>query len=153
MTTTANEINILMADDDQDDCYFFEQALKKIAISTKLITVEDGEQLMNYLVKNKRTPPDILFLDINMPRKNGYECLEEIKSNGDIDDFPVIMYSTSLKDTMSDLLCQKGAHYYLRKCDFPDLVKHLQTILTLLQTNHLEKPSKERFVLNDIRSV
>jgi CheY-like chemotaxis protein len=146
-----NVINILMADDDQDDCYFFERALKKIAIPTKLVSLDDGEQLMDYLVKNKGKSPDILFLDINMPRKNGYECLHEIKGNKDITDFPVIMYSTSLKDAMADMLYQEGAHYYLCKCDFPDLVRHLQNILTLLQDNHLEKPSKERFVLNEIR--
>ncbi len=106
---------------------------------------------MDYLSKHKRESTSILFLDINMPRKNGYECLQEIKGNKYIRDFPVIMYSTSLKDAMADMLYQKGAHYYLCKCDFPDLVKHLLHILTLLQDKRLERPSKERFVLNEIR--
>lgn len=148
-----NVINILMADDDPDDCTFFARALKKIPIAVKLVIVNDGEQLMDYVVKNKEKSPNILFLDINMPRKNGYECLQEIKGNKDLNDFPVIMYSTSLKDAMADMLYQEGAHYYLCKCDFHDLVKHLQHILTLLQDNNLGKPPRDGFVLNKTRVV
>jgi len=149
--TAGNVLNILMADDDLDDCHFFALALKTIAIPTKLVTLHDGEQLMNYLVKNKPKTPNILFLDINMPRKNGFECLQEIKNNKDLNNFPVVMYSTSLKDTMVDMLFQEGAHYYLRKCDYSDLVKHLRHILTMLQDNNLKSPSQSSFVLNDIR--
>ncbi len=144
-------INILLADDDKDDRYFFARALKSLPILTKLDTVEDGEQLINYLTENKAKLPDILFLDINMPRKNGNECLIEIKSNKDINYFPVIMYSTSLKDTVAEMLFQNGAHYYLRKGDFKDLVNHLQLVLTMLQGKNFQRPSIEEFVLNDIR--
>jgi len=146
-------LKILMADDDDDDRYFFEKALKKVSIPSKLITVDDGEQLMDYLIKNKGEFPDVLFLDINMPRKNGYECLIEIKSNPNIKDFPVIMYSTSLKDTMADMLFETGAHYYLRKGDFSELVKHLELLVTMLEANNFPKPSKEDFVLNEMRLI
>jgi len=146
-------LKILMADDDDDDRYFFEKALKKVSIPSKLITVDDGEQLMDYLIKNKGEFPDVLFLDINMPRKNGYECLIEIKSNPNIKDFPVIMYSTSLKDTMADMLFEKGAHYYLRKGDFQELVKHLELVLAMLETNNFQKPLKKGFILSEMRVI
>jgi CheY-like chemotaxis protein len=144
-------INILMADDDQDDRYFFAKALKSITINTKLVTVEDGDQLMNYLKKPNGKVPDVLFLDINMPRKNGYECLSEIKANQEILDFPVIMYSTSVKDSMAELLYQQGAHYYLKKGDFADLIKYLRYVLTKTSENGLQRPSKEKFLLNALK--
>jgi CheY-like chemotaxis protein len=146
-------INILMADDDEDDRYFFKKALEKLSISTNLVTVEDGEELIDYLTKDKGKIPDILFLDINMPRKNGYESLIEIKSNKDIRDFPIIMYSTSLRDSMADTLFQNGAHYYLRKGDSKDLEKHLEQILTLLVENNLKRQVREEFFLNEMRII
>jgi len=150
--STKNVINILMADDDPDDRHFFERALKKTALSTRLTTVEDGEQLIEYLLKKQKNP-DILFLDINMPRKNGYECLLEIKGNKDLAGFPVIMYSTSLKDAMADMLFHAGAHHYLCKCDLPDLIKYLTLILTMLKDNNLTRPLKDQFVLNGTRGA
>jgi CheY-like chemotaxis protein len=148
-----NAINILMADDDEDDRYFFAAALKTLAIPTKLVTVDDGERLIDYLTRDKTGSPDLLFLDINMPRKNGYECLLEIKSNTGIKDFPVIMYSTSLKDVMADVLFQNGAHYYLRKGDVKELEKYLGIILTKFREQHFQRPSREEFVLNEMRVI
>ena len=72
-------INILLADDDVDDCLFFEKVLKEISIKTNLSIVNDGEQVVAYLLKNMAKLPDVIFLDLNMPRKNGFECLSIIK--------------------------------------------------------------------------
>jgi len=142
------KIKILLADDDEDDRFFFERALNKISVPIQFDSVEDGEELIGFLSKNKLSLPDVLFLDINMPRKNGYECLAEIKSNKDIKDLPVIMYSTSLEEPIADALYKKGAHYYLRKGSFPELVKYLQLILTLLEENNFHRPVREDFVVN-----
>src|SRR5688500_20391697 len=71
-------IKVLLADDDIDDRYFFEKVLKSLMVNTELATVEDGERLMIYLAENSEKLPDILFLDLNMPKKNGTECLSEI---------------------------------------------------------------------------
>ena len=111
-------------------------------------TFDNALNGLTYLNNNK---VDVLFLDINMPRKNGYECLIELKSDSSITDFPVVMYSTSLKGTMADMLFEKGAYYYLRKGDFEDLVKHLQMILPKLSGKNFPKPSREEFLLTDIR--
>src|SRR5450759_3766148 len=89
------QLNILLADDDTDDCFFFDKALRETPIATHLTIVHDGEQLMDYLSKNSEHLPDVLFLDLSMPRKTGFECLSEIKENKKLKDLPVVMFSTS----------------------------------------------------------
>ena len=69
------KINILLADDDLDDCLFFQKALDSLAINSNLDIVNDGYELMKYLNEQTETLPNVLFLDINMPRKNGIECI------------------------------------------------------------------------------
>lgn len=142
-----NPIKVLLADDDKDDRFFFERALKKISIANNLTSVADGEQLMDYLSTNSEHLPDVLFLDLNMPRKNGSECLSEIKGNVNLKRLPVIIYSTSLQDKTADELYENGAHYYLKKCDLPELKKYLQRVLTLL-TENSNRPSKDKFVVS-----
>ena len=74
------QYNLLLADDDEDDCDFFKEALDELLLPTSLVTVNDGVQLMDFLSESgAENLPDILFLDLNMPRKNGLECLTEIK--------------------------------------------------------------------------
>lgn len=140
-------LNILLADDDQDDCFFFEKALKELQIATDLKTVNDGERLMDYLSKNSEQPPDVLFLDLNMPRKSGSECLKEIKESEKLKNIPVVIYSTSLNDTVADVLYEYGAHYYLQKCDFTHLPNSIQKVLTLLMENS-NRPRRNKFVLS-----
>ncbi|MGZ4063756.1 MAG: response regulator [Bacteroidia bacterium] len=139
-------LNILLADDDSDDRFFFRKALEDIAFPFTLVTVADGEQLLTYLKLNSM--PDILFLDLNMPRMNGSECLTRIKTNKKIRNFPVIIYSTALDDTIADLLYQKGAHYYLRKGDYLDLLNALRLIFNQINDQQFIKPSRDKFLLN-----
>src|ERR1017187_4447154 len=87
-------LNIIFADDDIDDRSFFEKALKELPISTNLTTVNDGEQLMKYLADNSEQLPDVLFIDLNMPRKNGFECIVEIRENEKLKDLSVVIFST-----------------------------------------------------------
>ena len=96
-------LNILLADDDADDCFFFEKALKEIPVKTNLTIVRDGEQLMNYLFENssRQGGTDIIFLDLSMPRKTGFECLQEIKENDRLKDIQVVMLSTSYPRDMA----------------------------------------------------
>src|ERR1700675_4386029 len=103
------QLNILLADDDGDDCYFFKEALKECPVSTHLTTVPDGEHLMHLLTNGTRELPDVLFLDLNMPRKNGFECLSEIRENKKLKDLPVIIFSTSFEQEVVNLLYQNGA--------------------------------------------
>ncbi len=113
MFTTS--LNLLLADDDRDDCFFFKEALEELPISAKLTTVNDGMQLMQQLSAKETLLPDALFLDLNMPRKSGFDCLSEIKRNNKLMHIPVIIYSTSPNVEVVDLLYQKVALYYIRK--------------------------------------
>jgi CheY-like chemotaxis protein len=108
-------LNILIADDDKDDQQFFSMALEALNIPIRLTTVVDGEKLMAYLSENMEQLPDVIFLDLNMPRKNGFECLLEIKLNQKLNQVPVIIFSTSFEQEMVNMLYKNGAKYYIRK--------------------------------------
>ena len=133
----ATPINILLADDDTDDCFFFEKALKQLPISTSLTVVRDGEKLINYLFENEKQTPDILFLDLSMPRKTGFECLSEIKENKKLKNFPIVVFTTSFggggdfEQSMIKILTNIGAQEYICKSsDFEQLKKLLMTFLS-----------------------
>jgi CheY-like chemotaxis protein len=115
-------LNILFADDDADDRFFFDKALKEIDIITSLTTVNDGQLLMNYLCEDCKSLPDVLFLDLNMPRKNGYECLSELKQNVRLKNIPVIVFTTSCPNDSVVMLFKVGAQDFVRKSgDFEQL--------------------------------
>ena len=109
------QLNILLADDDVDDCMFFKQALQEIPVSSSLAIVHDGDQLMKYLIENSEQLPDVLFLDINMPKKSGPECLSEIKQTKMLENLPVVMFSTSNSWDTIKMLFKSGAHVYIHK--------------------------------------
>ena len=141
------QFNILLADDDTDDCLFFKKALEELQLSTHLITVYDGEQLMKYLSENSEHLPDVLFLDLNMPRKTGFECLSEIKEDKKLRDIPVVMFSTSFpqdrnyEENMINTLSKMGAHHYIRKSgDFVKLKQLIHNALLMV----VEKNSSNR---------
>ncbi len=94
-------IIILMADDDDDDFMLTQKALKESKLLNTLIRVKDGEDLLDYLTmrgpyEGKKTQrPGVILLDLNMPRKDGREALKEIKSNEQLNDIPVVVFTTS----------------------------------------------------------
>lgn len=143
----VKQFHILLADDDSDDRYFFEKAIKKIAIPVQLTTVEDGEQLMDFLDKNLHKLPDLIFLDLNMPRMNGAECLNEMRQNEKLKNIPVVIYSTSLHEEIADMLYESGAYYYLQKSDFSELHHSIQRVLGFLVDSQT-KPERSSFILN-----
>lgn len=144
----AKSLHILLADDDEDDRFFFNLALEKCPFPTQLTVMEDGEKLMNFLSDKKNKLPEVLFLDLNMPKKNGNECLTEIKQDERLKELPIIIHSTSMHDSVADVLYNNGAHYYNRKTDVQELREVLCHVLTLLTANKLEKPERNKFVLS-----
>ncbi|MEO8086808.1 MAG: response regulator [Bacteroidota bacterium] len=140
--------NILLADDDEDDRMFFKEALSELSISASLDTVGNGEELMNFLEDNKINLPHVLFLDLNMPRKTGFECLSEIKQDVKLRRLPVIIYSTSLNPEVMELLYNKGAQHYIRKpAEFAKLKSVINKALSLSGKNKIVQPPKENFVI------
>lgn len=143
---------ILLADDDYSDRFFFKKALEKLSIQANLSTVNDGEQLMDFLKNSTEKFPDIIFLDLNMPRKTGRECLLELKKDEKLKNIPVIIYSTSLHDEAAETLYKIGAHYYLQKCNLAELPEYIQKTITLLSENSAQPP-KDKFILNNRTSL
>lgn len=146
--TSQNPVRILLADDDDDDRYLFNKELKAIGFKIELTTVEDGQELMAYLAENVKSLPDILFLDHNMPRKNGAECLQEIMQHPQLKLLPVIMYSTYVHEDIADLYFKTGAHFYIRKTGQKELRKLLHHLLTLFVDEKFSRPTRAGFVLS-----
>lgn len=140
-------LHVLLADDDEDDRFFFEMELNVFSLKSKLTIAEDGEKLMKYLHAQKKIP-DILFLDLNMPRMNGEECLAEIKKCKKLKSLPVIIHSTASSDHVTEKLYNIGAHYFCRKTDSGELHMLLEFALPLVLSKKLERPHRDQFVLS-----
>ena len=74
------KLHLLLADDDIDDCDFFQDAIDEISEPLNLTILNNGVQLMEFLLSEPENYPNIIFLDLNMPRKSGMECMAEIKA-------------------------------------------------------------------------
>jgi response regulator RpfG family c-di-GMP phosphodiesterase len=142
------QLNVLLADDDIDDCNFFETAINELSLNTKLVIVNDGERLMEHLMNETTELPHMLFLDLNMPRKNGFECLLEIKLNKKLENIPIIVYSTSLEQEGLNELYKNGAQYFIRKPnEFVHFKNLIQKSLAMIGRTDDKKILKENFVL------
>ena len=120
-----------IADDDPDDQELFIEALLQIDAQCKCVTAFDGLEALNKLFSQTIHVPDFIFLDLNMPKMNGKECLVEIKKNNIFKEIPVIIYSTSAdKKDMSEAM-QLGAVFFLQKPNrFEELSRALLHIIS-----------------------
>src|ERR1700678_2752789 len=143
----ANELQVLLADDDMDDCLLFKEALKELPLSTRLTFVNDGDQLMKLLKSTKRLP-HVVFLDLNMPRKNGFECLTEIMGIDKLKALPAIIYSTSFEQGLIDRLYKNGAHHFIKKpFEFLQLKRVIHYSLTLIMNKTSLQRTQNNFIL------
>jgi CheY-like chemotaxis protein len=124
----TRRVSILMADDDEDDCLLFQEALKESCLKHNLRCFPDGQKLMDYLRGSEHheaalTPrPDLIILDLNMPIKDGRAALQEIKQDPRLKDIHVMVLTESREE--SDLmLCYKlGAETFLTKEEWLNLL-------------------------------
>jgi CheY-like chemotaxis protein len=122
--------HILIADDDEDDRMLFADALRRVSTEVELSMAADGDELLT-LLKNSPRLPDVVFMDLNMPAKNGFESLKEIKKDPVLRELPVIIFTTTRRRETVDQLFTLGARYYLEKpTDFDVLKKLIGAILT-----------------------
>jgi len=137
---------IYLTDDDEDDRYFFASALEEVCQECSLTTSANGEELLRQLQNTSNPKPEIIFLDINMPKKNGFELLEEIRNNKEFADIPVIMFSTSNDHHHVDAAKKMGANLYLVKPNnFNVLKKCLLDIIT--SEGMILKQNASRFLI------
>ncbi len=142
------KLNILLADDDPADCLLFKNALEELPVSVHLNIVHNGDQATELLSKKRSKLPDVLFLDIHMPRKNGFATLEEIKRNKRLEDLPVIIFSTSSELEGVKRVYSDAAHYYICKpANFSQLKNVIYEALTLISQKNKSIPLKENFMI------
>lgn len=119
----------LLADDDQDDADLFGEALGEIHPPVDFRRVEDGRQVIQYLEASQNKKPDIIFLDLNMPEINGWQCLAALKNHAEYRHYPVVMYSTSSNSRDKEIAIDLGAIGLLTKpADYKLLVSILANI-------------------------
>ncbi|MCD0472395.1 response regulator [Flavobacterium sp. JAS] len=139
---------ILLADDDEDDRLFFKDAFEEIKIQTNLNFVHDGMQLMDHLMDSDNKLPDILFLDLNMPKKTGKECLIEIKKTERLKDLIIAIYSTSASEEDIEDTFVQGANIYIKKpSDFNALKKIINEVVTVNWHYHTSGLNRDNFLL------
>jgi CheY-like chemotaxis protein len=137
--------HILFSDDDTDDALLFTQAADLMKSSILLSFAEDGEQLMRFLSRDAL--PDMIFLDLNMPVKNGIECLREIRNDKKLDSLPIIVYTTSDNPRDVDACYELKANLYVVKpTSFESIIKTLKKIINIDFTSQ-HHPDRENFIL------
>ncbi|AXB57599.1 response regulator [Flavobacterium fluviale] len=130
---------ILLADDDMDDTEMFCEALADVDESIICYTAINGNEAIKKLNELKEDLPDIIFLDLNMPIMNGWDCLKYLKQHERYKDIPVIMISTSSHKNDLDTATSLGAIcYFVKPNNFNDLKHVLRSI-----TSNIQKGLKE----------
>ena len=137
---TNSELNILLAEDNQDDATLFRRALDKANVPVNLQIVSDGEQAIAYLKGESQYAdrathpiPDFLLLDLNMPRKNGFEVLEWIRNDGIHKHLIIHVLSASSREEDKHRALDLLANSYLVK---PSRVSELVGMIHHLVTSH-----------------
>jgi CheY-like chemotaxis protein len=126
----TDQLHIILADDDESDRLLFKEALEELKIKPVVKTVKDGEELMHYLTKKENPVPSILFLDLNMPCKNGHECLKEIKALDKLKNMIIAIFSNSATEKDIDETFSSGANVYIKKPgDFNQLKQVLDKVV------------------------
>jgi CheY-like chemotaxis protein len=134
---------ILLADDDEGDRLLFKDAFDELKVKHIVKMVDNGIELIAYLTKNDIVLPDIIFLDLNMPRKNGLECLKEIRTNEKFDKILIAVYSTSAAEIDINETFINGANVYIKKPNNFELLKKL--LCAVLKTPYIcEETSLDR---------
>ncbi len=136
MPNKGRSITILMADDDADDRLFAKEAFEEARLANDLHFVEDGEELMDYLHCRGRFAdlngfprPGLILLDLNMPRKDGREALEEIKTDPDLRRIPIVVLTTSKAEEDICRTYDLGVNSFITKpVSFASMVEVMKTL-------------------------
>jgi len=120
---------VFIADDDSDDQMLFQQALQDVAPHIRLEATKDGNELLSLLQNFK---PELLFLDLDMPSKNGLECLKAIRSNPIFSDMGVIVFSSTSRPANIVVAYEMGADlFFIKPSSYQELVEIITTTLEL----------------------
>ena len=134
---------IIIVDDDPDDRFLAQLAFKEIGFHGELKLMEDGEALMHYLLRisidddhNSSQLPNLILLDLNMPNKNGYETLQEMKNIAELSYTTVVIWTTAIGDDDKKECYRMGADMFLTKpTSYTDLLKNLRYLVEIYCSN------------------
>jgi DNA-binding NtrC family response regulator len=118
--------NILLIDDDEDDFLFLSQALAAVSASLTLSCTQSTDHLLETIDRNQ---PALIFIDFYLPKRNGLDCLRQIKNHPAYKDIPVVMWSTSSVSKAVMAETQGAPHFFQKPSCYKDLVAELKTIL------------------------
>ena len=133
--TLKRTIQVLLVEDNESDVRLFREAFKDVKLDNNITVIKDGSEVISYLTEteenSKEILPDIIFLDLNLPRKNGIEILKEIKNNDKLKTIPIIMLSTSNSSQDIEKCYESHANSYIIKpVDFDKFIYIIKTIET-----------------------
>lgn len=127
----SNKRTFFIVDDDIDDQDLFIEAVNEVDNSIECVSASDCEEALDLLKNKKIDKPDMIFLDLNMPRLNGKQCLAELKKESHLRDIPVIIYSTSSEKRDIEETSRLGAAHFLTKPNkFEELCKALSFVMS-----------------------
>src|SRR5947209_917696 len=121
--------SLLLAEDNLEHCFFFKKALQQVGPKIQYSEVNDGDALMQLL---ENFIPDLLFLDLNMPCKNGAECIKEIRENRAYDSLPIVVFTISTQENAVQAAYGFGANlFFVKPTNYVALISSLKTILSM----------------------
>lgn len=137
--SAETKATILIAEDDYDDRMLLEMAFQAFENTCQIKFVLDGEQLMEYLNRqsaysdpDSSPRPDLILLDLNMPKKSGHQALQEIKRAAELKDIPVVIWTTSASEKDMAICRKIGADDFLTKpSSFAEVVKTMAMLSNL----------------------
>ena len=143
-----HKLRVLIADDDEEDHQMLCEAIADAKVEIALNNVNNGEKLMEYLSQCNGNAPDLIFLDLSMPKKNGMECLAEIRTDAKFKDTMIAVYSTSSVEKDINNTFYAGANIYITKPnDHLALIKIVEDVLSINWQYHTSGMSKKNFVM------
>jgi CheY-like chemotaxis protein len=144
----SEKIHIILAEDDKDDQLFFKSAFKDLKIDYSLTICNDGNELTDYL-NLKAEIPDIIFLDLNMPGKNGMECLRELRANAKYRDTTIAIYTSFASNENHEESFVRGANIFIKKPrELSELKKILLEVIYINWQYMSDGLNKENFMIN-----
>ncbi len=142
-------LKVVLVDDDEDDRLLFKDAIEEVDINTNLLLFGNGQEFMDYISLSGQPLPHLVFLDLNMPIKDGIQCLTEIRSTSTLKDLSVAIYSTSSSEKDIEQTFIKGANIYINKpSDFSKLKKAIREVLKLNWQYHTSNLNRDNFLLS-----
>ncbi|MDA8621286.1 response regulator [Psychrosphaera sp.] len=121
--------NIILVDDDNDDVYFFKKAVTDSKVECNVSVFNDGDTLLTFIyeqLNEKKSPPPLIFLDLNLPKVSGIDVLNKLNIDGIVSKFAIVIYTTSSDPKDIEMAYDLGAKsYFIKQANKSDLANFL----------------------------